>query len=316
MINAFCISTNNVDVYPDLKKVYAGGIAINVASYLVRDGHKASYCGWVGNDPMGILQMDALKKENVDTTHTKMIDMQQDWCSIKLEENGNRVFQNGDAQISSTHKFTVEDVEKGFNGQYDVIYTNIECDFEEDAWKRLGESDIPVAYDYSNYWDRFEQDRISMSKGVVDYFYMSLEGRQEDPEEFLKKCVNEYGAKIALGTLGTKGSILYNGRKIYQQKAYLVDAVDTMGAGDMFLSSFTSTYVEGMKKLRSCAQSIGWKEDDAHYLDCEDMIIRQSLNYAAMKSAENCMHQGALGHEIDFTEDMLERSIGSKYRYE
>ena len=315
MVNGYCISTNNVDVYPQLKKAYAGGIAINVASYLVRMGEKAAYCGWVGNDVLGKLQLDALKAEGVDTKYTHVVDVQQDWCNILLEEGNNRVFKDGDGAIAATHKFTVEDVKAGQNGEYDFIYSNVECDFEPDAWKQLGETDIPVCYDFSTYWDRFPVNRVEESKGVIDYFYFSLEGRKENPEEFLKECVEKYDAKLALATLGTKGSIVYNGRKYYQQKAYLVDAVDTMGAGDMFLSTFTLEYIKGMKELKKLSEDTGWNSTDSIWQEIEDRIIERALSRAAMTSAANCMKQGALNRYIDFEESMVEKSKTSKYAY-
>lgn len=314
MINVYCISTNNVDVYRELETVFPGGIAINVACYLCRAGHKAAYAGWIGNDAMGLLQYNTMKEEGVDVSNTEIIDMQQDWCAVKLEEGNNRVFQGGDTQISSTHKFKVEDVKKGQTGEYDVIYSNIECEFEPDAWRQLGESEVPVAYDFSNYWDKVGTNRAEDGKGIVDYYYMSLEKRPEDPMEFTKKCVEEYGAKIALATLGTEGSILYNGRKHYHQRAYLVEAVDTMGAGDMFLSSFTASYIEGMKSLDACAAKCGWDENDPNYKECEDSVIERSLCYASMMAAANCMEQGALGHGIHFDESMIERTKDSKYK--
>lgn len=315
MVNGYCISTNNVDVYPQLKKAYAGGIAINVASYLCQMGAKAAYCGWVGNDALGKLQLDALKAEGVDVSHTHVVDLQQDWCNILLEEGNNRVFRNGDAAVQCTHKFNVDDVKKGQTGEYDFIYSNVEGDFEKDAWKQLGESDTPVCYDFSNYWDRFPVNRVEESKGIIDYFYFSLEGRKENPEEFLKECVEKHGAKLALATLGTKGSIVYNGRKYYKQKAFLVDAVDTMGAGDMFLATFTLEYITGIKELTKLAKETDWTNKDEAWQEIEDAIIERALTRAAMTSAANCMKQGALDHYIDFDESMVEKSKTSEYAY-
>ena len=317
MVNGFTISTNNVDIYYQKKKAFAGGIAINVASYLCRAGHKASYCGWVGNDALGKLQLDALIAEGVDTQYTHVVDIQQDWCKIKLEEGNNRVFTCGDSAISGQMKFKVEDVEHGQTGEYDFIYSNIECEFEPDAWKKLGESKVPVCYDFSTYWDRGPVNMIAESKDIVDYFYMSLEGRKEekDPEAFLKECVEKYNAKIALATLGTKGSILYNGRKFYKQKAYLVDTVDTMGAGDMFLTTFTVRYIEDKKRLDKVAKEVGWNKTSPDYLEIEDSIIERALSEASMCAAANCMLPGALQYSIDFDESMIEKSATSPFAY-
>ena len=41
---------------------------------------------------------------------------------------------------------------------------------------------------------------------------------------------------------------LYDGNRIYEQKPQLVEAVDTLGAGDSFAAAFLLSYVENLEK--------------------------------------------------------------------
>ena len=53
------------------------------------------------------------------------------------------------------------------------------------------------------------------------------------------KFIHSLGSEIASLTRGSRGCILYDGEQFYVQPATLIDhVVDTMGAGDFFLTSF------------------------------------------------------------------------------
>lgn len=57
---------------------------------------------------------------------------------------------------------------------------------------------------------------------------------------YLLNILSEWGAKNVIITEGKKGSWVYDGQKIYRQKALKSKAVDTTGAGDAFGSSFVA----------------------------------------------------------------------------
>jgi sugar/nucleoside kinase (ribokinase family) len=65
-----------------------------------------------------------------------------------------------------------------------------------------------------------------------------------DPETAMKKLFSA-NTKFAAVTLGAKGSIGFDGRKIYRQPALPVETVDTTGAGDVFHGAFAYKYVNG-----------------------------------------------------------------------
>ena len=51
------------------------------------------------------------------------------------------------------------------------------------------------------------------------------------------------GTRIAIATNGDEGAVLYDGDRFYAQKPDLCDALDTMGAGDAFISAFLVDFV-------------------------------------------------------------------------
>ena len=305
MINVYCVSDNNTDIYKTYDTAYPGGSGPNAAVNIVRTGNKAAFCGYVGKDMLGQKTIDALREEGVDVSNIKKSAYNNDWCFI-YHDNGDRKFGKNVMPVRENCHFNAEDIKAGQNGEYDLIYTCAEATYDDDGWAQLGKSDIPVACDFSNYSPEDPRGQVLYrSKGIVDYFYISMDGRPETSDEMAEKCLKEYGAKLVICTNGSAGSDLYNGRKKYHQDAYLVDAIDTLGAGDTYLSSFTSCYFSGLKLLKQCAAQIGWDENNEHYQACEDKLIEESLAFAAVCSAKNCMIKGGFGHGFHFEESMI-----------
>jgi sugar/nucleoside kinase (ribokinase family) len=76
-----------------------------------------------------------------------------------------------------------------------------------------------------------------------------------EPVAALEKLVN-LGIEISIATNGEQGAVLVGNKKKYRVPAYSTNNVkDTTGAGDVFLSSFVSTFLEG-EEIEWCA-SVG-----------------------------------------------------------
>ena len=105
----------------------------------------------------------------------------------------------------------------------------------------------------------------------------------ETQERLLK--AHTLGAQICIGTRGSKGSICYDGNRFYHQPPHWLETVvDTMGAGDAFISAFLYQFI-----------------DNGGY-DAEDKseIITKALEFAADYSAKSCMIEGSFGHGVPF----------------
>ena len=105
-----------------------------------------------------------------------------------------------------------------------------------------------------------------------------------------------------------QGSVAYNGREFYQQEAYPLPVVDTLGAGDSFLARFSMCYFEGRKQLELIQF-----EDEAGgnriMEEAEDMIIRYSLRMAAVYATYVCGYYGGFGNGIDFDPSMIKEDL-------
>jgi sugar/nucleoside kinase (ribokinase family) len=72
---------------------------------------------------------------------------------------------------------------------------------------------------------------------------------------YLSNILQEWGPKMVLITSGKKGACLYDGKKIYQQKAIKSKVADTTGVGDAFGSTFLAGYIKTKSNIN---QSLKW----------------------------------------------------------
>ena len=94
--------------------------------------------------------------------------------------------------------------------------------------------------------------------------------KERDPFRALEMIQNEYGMRVAAMTLGAHGALArVDGQFIYSP-AFVVDCVDTTGAGDVFHGAFCYAVLEGMP-------------------------MRETLEFSNAMAALNCTAMGARG---------------------
>jgi sulfofructose kinase len=129
---------------------------------------------------------------------------------------------------------------------------------------------IPVTVDVDNVYPGF--DRVLAS---VDYLVGSSEfperwTGERDPFRALELIQNEYRMKVAAMTLGSYGALARAEGGFTYSPAFVVNCVDTTGAGDVFHGAFCYAVVEGMS-------------------------LRDSLEFSNAMAALNCTRLGARG---------------------
>jgi sugar/nucleoside kinase (ribokinase family) len=129
---------------------------------------------------------------------------------------------------------------------------------------------IPVTVDVDTIYDGF--DRVLP---LVDYLVASSEfpaawTGERDPFQALERLQTEYGMKVAAMTLGAHGSLARCDGRFFYAPAYVVNAVDTTGAGDVFHGAFCYAVLKGMP-------------------------MRDALDFSNAMAALNCTAPGARG---------------------
>ena len=93
---------------------------------------------------------------------------------------------------------------------------------------------------------------------------------ESDPFSALETIQNEYGMRVAAMTLGAHGSLARENGQFYYSPAFVVNCVDTTGAGDVFHGAFCYAVLQGMP-------------------------MRDALEFSNAMAALNCTALGARG---------------------
>ena len=295
ILKALCIGDNNVDIYEEQGIVYPGGNSINVSVYMSRNGCKTGYIGVVGTDYMGDLQIDSIKKEGVDIRQVKRFSDHPTANAFITLNKGDRVFGEYHPEIHEAHPVSLSEKDMEYIRQFspDVIHSCYYSFLEPGTLEKLNRAGYFISYDYTEEW---KEEDFKNKAPFVDIVFLSCPpGREGDVKTILERLISE-GAEMAVMTLGEKGSVLYDGLEFYEQEAYPIEPVDTMGAGDSFISKFLESYCLGVKQTAECMKNIkraGQKCPDIQ--SHKRNLIRYSLSQASVYAASNCMNKGAFG---------------------
>lgn len=248
----------------------AGGQIATALVTCQRLGLRSRYIGKVGDDEAGRFQFDSLRGEGVDTRHVRVAQgtPNQFGHIIVDEATGERtVFWDRDARLAITpDELPREAIESARSLHLDGC--DVEACITAAQWAR--QAGIPVIADLDTVYKQVEKLFPYIDYLLASANFLPSATGQNDPFLVLEYMTREYGIKITGMTLGRDGALVYgNGRFIYSP-GFVVETVDTTGAGDVFHGAF----IFGLL--------CGWPLD-------------RILDFSNAMAALNCMSLGARG---------------------
>lgn len=269
MVCVIGVGDNTVDRYLHLGRMFPGGNAVNVPVLAHRYGHPASYVGWLGDDALGRLILNALRKEGVDVSRCRVVDGPNAHSEVTLIE-ADRVFVGSDPGVCA--RLALDEQDLDFVRQHDVTHTGIYSHIEPHL-ARLSEASNCLSFDFSQEWDRAYLAEVLP---WVDVAFLSNLGQSRGPTVELMRWARSRGPAVVVVTRGEQDAMAYDGQQVYRQGAIETEVVDTLGAGDAFAARFLVEYLEGVP-------------------------IALALAAAAEAAAEVCGYYGAFGHGVPLT---------------
>lgn len=273
------IGDNVIDRYLNLKKIYPGGNAVNVAVHMARNGAEAAYLGVLADDYEGMLITNALREENVDISQcifqkggsTKRCDVnviqgERQFVDFSLGDNWEKIEQFSEKQMDYLRKF-------------DLLHTSCNAKIEDEV-RRLAQLPGVLTFDFSTKEKYRTEEFLHKVCPKLDMALFSWDGSEKEFLEFAE-YVHQKGAVHVLATMGIKGAVCYNGEEFIQGHVHPVDAIDTMGAGDSYLAAFLTSLLKS-----------GWKKGAI----LTKTQVAEAMEQAAVYSAKNCLHDGGFGH--------------------
>lgn len=233
----------------------------------------------------------------IDVSHCRFYHGENGYAEVRLDD-GDRVFiGSNQGGVSKEHPIDLlTDMDLDYIAGYDVCHTSI-FSYVEAALPSIRKASRFVSFDFSN---RYDEEYL---KKVCPYIDMAAISCGDMPKEEIieqMKRIEEYGCKhVVMATRGSKGAFLRIDGKFYEQSPYLVDAVDTMAAGDSFITSFLINYVDGMKDCVEFPEKAGNRGITTKE-EYQDALIKTSLYRAAVFAAGNCQRDGSFGYGKKF----------------
>jgi sulfofructose kinase len=250
--------------------VLPGGQVASALVACARLGMRTKYIGAIGDDARGRIQMQSLEEAGVDAAGVKVRPGCATQCAyiiVDMATGERTVFWRRDDALSiAPSEITPRQIAGARLLHIDGHDTPAVAHAAGIA-RSLG---IPVTVDVDTIYHGF--DRVLPQ---VDYLVASSEfpaawTGERDPFKALETLQTEYRMRVAAMTLGAHGALAReNGEFIYAPE-YVVNTVDTTGAGDVFHGAFCYAVLEGM-------------------------AMREALDFSNAMAALNCTALGARG---------------------
>ena len=230
------VGDNCIDFYEDIEKFFPGGNPVNVAVYFVRSGGKASYTGVVGDDNYGEIIINSLKQKNVDISYLRVLEGNTAVTKVKIN-NGERILGEYKEGVLADFELNQNDID--FLKSHDLIHTGIFGNMEK-YLPEFEKGESKISFDFSN---KFESEIVDKVIDYLDYAFFSYEKDDRFIRNFMKK-IYKRGPQYVVITLGSNGSLVYNGDEFFKYGIVEVEVVDTMGAGDSYIAGFLKGQLE------------------------------------------------------------------------
>lgn len=281
-IKVIGVGDNVVDKYMHTKTMYPGGNAFNFSAYASMLGTPSSYMGVFGSDEAAAHVQATAKELGIETSHCRIEQGENGYAMITLVD-GDRTFMGsnkGGVAREKPIRFAKEDL--CYLSDFDLICTSINSHIDPELPK-LAPLRPYVAYDFSI----IETDeRFDSVCPYIDFAITSCGDATLD--QIKEKCsrIHRRGCKYVIASRGKNGSVFSDGEHLFTRKADLVKAVDTLGAGDSFLTAFLLSFVE-------------WLRSQPANVSLEDAVA-QAMDAGSAFAAKTCMVHGAFGHGKQF----------------
>jgi sugar/nucleoside kinase (ribokinase family) len=232
---------NIVDRFLDRGIDYPGGNAVNVAVFARRLGAHAAYAGVFGDDELGRFLREAIEAEGV-TTDQSIVREGETGVSTLRVDDGDRVFLgwNGGG-VTVREPITLDEGRLAYASAFDLVHSSVYSRAEPEL-PRLADAGVLVSYDLSSEDEFRSAAYLDQVAPHLDLALVSCSGLDDAAARALLDEVVRRGASIALGTRGTDGAIVTDGRVWRDAAARRIEdestIVDTMGCGDAFLAGF------------------------------------------------------------------------------
>ena len=277
------IGDNVCDKYEHLQTMYPGGQAMNFAMYATMCGAESAFLGVFGTDDVAAHNLSTLDEMGIDHSRCRIHEGKNGYARVTLV-NGDRVFLGSNkGGVTREHPIRLDGEDMAYIHTFSHVHTTNNS-YLDDELPGLKDAGLSVSYDFSKQWE--DEERVKRVAPFIRYAFLSCGSMPE--REIGEICADlvSRGCNMAIATMGERGSLLFNGKEYFRREANLVQAVDTLGAGDSFATAFL------IELLRLTAD----KADENPALTAGREQIMAAMTAGANLAARVCLMHGACEH--------------------
>ena len=248
------LGDNVVDMYMHRNVMYPGGNAMNFAVYANLMGVESAYLGVFGSDDAAAHVHDTAQTLGLDMSHCRYEDGENGYSQVDIKE-GDRIFTGSNkGGVLREHPVKLSRLDLEYLSGFDVVHTSM-FSYVQQELPKLRQWCSFISMDFS---DQFSKEHLKTYCPYIDCACLSCSHMEEEEILRLMRDIVDAGCRhIVLATRGNKGAIVMVDGRIYRQSPCLIKAVDTMGAGDSFITRFLVGYCDGMKWARNFPEGSG-----------------------------------------------------------
>lgn len=284
MVKVIGIGDNVCDRYEHLKMMFPGGQALNFSVYAKMLGADSSYMGVFGRDEVAAHVIATLDELGVEHSRCRQYDGENGCARVTLVD-GDRVFlgsNRGGVLREHPLELTAEDLE--YIRSFSLVHTSNNSWFDGQL-ANVKSTGVMLSYDFSGRWK--DQEWVDRVAPYADFVFLSCGSVSEEEAEEICRNMYAAGCRKIIATRGSQGAMFYDGVGFFIQPPKLVEAVDTLGAGDSFATAFLVSFMDSLEREPEKM------EHDRKFYETE---LKKALEKGAEFSSGTCMVQGAFGH--------------------
>src|SRR5699024_1622221 len=222
---------------------------------------------------------------NIDISFSRFLTGESGYTKVKLKNNDRVFMDSNKGSISKETPCNFTDDDLKYISTYSIIHTNVNSYIENDL-VLLKKTNVPISFDFSCRWNNKYLKKVCPNIDIA-FFSCSHLNKSEIIEE-LKKA-QHYGSAIAIGTVGESGSYALVDNKILYHPAFINgDTLDTMGAGDAYITAFLIGLFEQLAKNQDTLFDVKLKK--------LALYIKHSMKEGACFASKVWKIKGAFGY--------------------
>ena len=223
---------------------YPGGKGANQAVAAARLGAEVMFAGSVGKDPYGGQVLKSLRDVGINLNRVNSRGTTTGTAFVVVEEDGENQIVVASGANLETCSNQIKDSDLSLCTHI-VLQLEVPIKEIEDIIFRAKAAGCKIILNYA-------PANVIQPTAIecCDYLIMneieanSLFGQKKEVEEYAIKFSKRFDAECII-TLGPKGSLLATREGLYKIDALEVEAIDTVGAGDMFVGAFSAGLFKG-----------------------------------------------------------------------